>query len=229
MYNSSTAMYISFALALLWSLIFIYILSIFAEPLAWCCVCLIQTGLLMGTIGSGYMWNVENTNVAKLRTDQGYDLKTDEQKKIWDKEYGQGPMKYLLTMITFGVLTLLFACAVCLGKKSLKRAIDVIDASADYIAHNKRVILVPNFHFVLTFLFIMMWMGAMLCVASLNDIEPDTMIPQMKNLTWKKDVSYLALFMLFGFFWITAWIDYTSRFIVIMGATTYYFNNSFDN
>jgi hypothetical protein len=74
-----------------------------------------------------------------------------------------------------------------------------------------------------------MWMGAMLCVASLNDIEPDTMIPQMKNLTWKKDVSYLALFMLFGFFWITAWIDYTSRFIVIMGATTYYFNNSFDN
>jgi hypothetical protein len=88
MYNSSTAMYISFALALLWSLIFIYILSIFAEPLAWCCVCLIQTGLLMGTIGSGYMWNVENTNVAKLRTDQGYDLKTDEQKKIWDKEYG---------------------------------------------------------------------------------------------------------------------------------------------
>jgi hypothetical protein len=51
----------------------------------------------------------------------------------------------------------------------------------------------------------------------------------MKNLTWKKDVSYLALFMLFGFFWITAWIDYTSRFIVIMGATTYYFNNSFDN
>ena len=35
--------------------------------------------------------------------------------------------------------------------------------------------------------------------------------------------------MFFGFLWITAWIEYTSRFIVIMGACTYYFNNSRDN
>jgi len=34
--------------------------------------------------------------------------------------------------------------------------------------------------------------------------------------------------MFFGFLWITAWIEYTSRFIVIMGACTYYFNNHRD-
>lgn len=32
--------------------------------------------------------------------------------------------------------------------------------------------------------------------------------------------------MFFGYLWITAWIDYTSRFVVIMSASTYYFNHS---
>lgn len=54
MYLSSTSMYISFVTALLWSVIYIYILSIFAETLAWCCVCLIQLGLIGATVG-GYM------------------------------------------------------------------------------------------------------------------------------------------------------------------------------
>ena len=34
--------------------------------------------------------------------------------------------------------------------------------------------------------------------------------------------------MFFGLLWITAWINYTSRFIVITGAVTYYFNNHRD-
>lgn len=40
---------------------------------------------------------------------------------------------------------------------------------------------------------------------------------------------YLCLFMFFGYLWIVAWIEYTSRFIVIVGACTYYFNNNREN
>lgn len=54
MYLSSTSMYISFVTALVWSIVYIYILSLFAETLAWCCVCLIQLGLIGATVG-GYM------------------------------------------------------------------------------------------------------------------------------------------------------------------------------
>jgi len=110
----------------------------------------------------------------------------------------------------------------------LARAIDVIDASADYIAHNKRVIAVPNVHFIITLIVVIMWFMAMLCVASLNEIEPDAIFPQAKNIKWEKKWVYLALFMLFGILWVTAWIEYASRYIVIMGATTYYFNNSYE-
>ena len=48
-------------------------------------------------------------------------------------------------------------------------------------------------------------------------------------MIWDKKVWYASLFMFFGFLWITAWIEYTSRFIVIVGAATYYFNNNRDD
>lgn len=34
--------------------------------------------------------------------------------------------------------------------------------------------------------------------------------------------------MVFGIFWLVAWIEYSSRFVVIVGAVTYYFNNHRD-
>jgi hypothetical protein len=46
LYNSSTAIYICFGLSFVWSIIFIYIMSLFAETLAKCCVVLIQLGLI---------------------------------------------------------------------------------------------------------------------------------------------------------------------------------------
>jgi len=133
-------------------------------------------------------------------------------------------------LVVMGILCMTFACMVICGRDSLQRAIDVIDASADYIAHNKRVILVPNLHFLFTLVFSIVWLGAFLCVVSLNTIEADALLPQGRDLQWKdKKVFYGALFMFFGFLWITAWIEYTSRFIVIVGACTYYFNNHRDD
>ena len=59
----------------------------------------------------------------------------------------------------------------------MKRAIDVIDAAADYVAHNKRVILVPVIHFIFTLIFVCIWFVAFLMVASMNDIGADEFLP----------------------------------------------------
>merc|ERR1711998_99147 len=136
---------------------------------------------------------------------------------------------YLAIMIIAGLLTFIFLSAVICGRKSLQTAIDVIDASADYIAHNKRVILVPNMHFLITIVVVIIWLFGFLAVMSLNDIKASELIPQKKDVTFKdKAHFYMAMYMIFGFFWITAFVEYLSRFIVIMGATTYYFNNHRD-
>jgi len=135
---------------------------------------------------------------------------------------------YLLYFLTclFGVLALGFACCVCCGYKSLKLAIDVIDASADFIAETKRILLVPALYFVLTIVFIVFWLVSFACVASMNTIEADTLIPQAKSLTWETEYTYMSLYILFVGLWFIAWLQYTSTFIVIVSACTYYFNSS---
>jgi len=80
-------------------------------------------------------------------------------------------------MITMAIICCCtFTCLIC-ARDSLGRAIDTIDASADFIARNKCIILVPNFHYILIILFTVVWLGAFLCVVSLNEIKADTMIP----------------------------------------------------
>ena len=110
------------------------------------------------------------------------------------------------------ILAVAFACCVVCGFKSLKMAIDVIDASADYLASAKRVILVPVLYFFLTIICLLIWVPAFACVASMNDITADTdVIPQAKNLEWNSGkVKLMALFMLFGIFWICAWLKYSA-------------------
>jgi hypothetical protein len=56
LYYSSTAIYVSFGLSFVWSLIFIYLMSAFAETLAWCCVVLIQLGLIAFTVLSYFQF-----------------------------------------------------------------------------------------------------------------------------------------------------------------------------
>ena len=80
-------------------------------------------------------------------------------------------MYLLIGTIGFAILACLFACLVYCGYSSLKLAIDVIDAAADFLAKTKRIILVPVLYFFLTLIIIMIWASAMVCVASMNKVE----------------------------------------------------------
>ena len=126
------------------------------------------------------------------------------------------------------VITFLYSCCVWCNWGDLKTAIDVIDASSDFLADTYRIVWTPIIHFILQMIVVFVWLGAMCCVVSMNDITANEMIPQMKDLEWKDSVWYMSLFMFFGLLWITALIDYCNRFIVICSASTYYFNNERD-
>ena len=117
----------------------------------------------------------------------------------------------MVGMVTFGVLALIFLCCIVCSYKSLKLAIDVIDASADFLNNTKRVVLVPVLYFFLSLLFVVLWLGALMCVLSVNDVEVDSSIPQYKTIKWKDDKTWYAfLYMVFGILWIWAWFEYTA-------------------
>lgn len=128
----------------------------------------------------------------------------------------------------FTLFAVLFLCCVCCGFKSLKLAIDVIDASADFLAETKRILLVPVLYFFISVIAFMVWVYAFMNVASMNEIKADqSIIPQMKDVVWKdRKIMAMAAYMIFGLFWIMAWLKYTCNFICMVAASTYYFNSS---
>jgi hypothetical protein len=144
-------------------------------------------------------------------------------------EFDDKQRNYLIFAIVFGLLSGIFLCCIYCGFQSLKLAIDVIDASADFLNKTKRIVLVPVFYFILMFGVILLWFGALLCVLSLNEITPDPDIPQGKSIKWTDEKNYwFFYFMIFGIFWICSWFVYTNNFIVQVSAASYYFDSNKD-
>jgi hypothetical protein len=129
--------------------------------------------------------------------------------------------------ITLGIIALGFLCCIWCGFKSLKMAIDVIDAAADFLNKTKRVLLVPVLYFFVTLFIVLMWCGMMVCVVSLNEIVPSKTIPQFKSIKTTSEFNYWSLwYMVFGLIWLLAFIEYKSQFIVQVSAASYYFDSN---
>jgi len=141
------------------------------------------------------------------------------------EKYEQGQSLLLAAGIITGILGLCFLCCCICFRQSLAIAIDCIDASADYLNKTKRIIFVVVGHFALGVVVVLLWMAAMVCVASLNTIKGKHAIP-FRDWDWEEKPFGMAMGMLFGIFWITAWIEYANCFIVMVGAASYYFTSN---
>lgn len=150
-YLSSRAISWSCGISFFWCILFLYLMSYFAECISWVIVGLVQIGLFAASGFSMFQYN-------NLKSQK--DTVTDDQSDT---------MKTLLVIgIISGVLGLLFMCAVCCFFTSLKIAIDVIDASADFLAKTKRIILVPVIFFVFNVIAVLVWLTAYISVTTLK-------------------------------------------------------------
>jgi len=216
--KSSQAIYYSFATSIIYSFVFIYLMSAFAEPIAWICIVLAQVGFVCGAV-FGWMFRAEE----KVRSDANWSAWTEEERK--SSQNTQNLM--LLVSIVFAVVSLAFMCCVVCGFRSLKLAIDVIDAAADFLAETKRIIIVPVLYFLLIIIAIGIWFGGFVGVYSVGTITANEgVIPQSRSVKFEdKRITYFLWFMVFGLFWVVAWLRYTSNYICMVAASTYYFNS----
>ena len=86
-------------------------------------------------------------------------------------------MWLLIGMVVFATLAAIFLLCLCCSFKSLKLAIAVIEVSSDFLNQTKRLILIPILYFFLTVACIVLWLGGLFCVLSLNDFKPSETIP----------------------------------------------------
>jgi len=126
-------------------------------------------------------------------------------------------------IIFFGLLTTCFLCCIVCGYKHLKLAIDVIDASADFLAATKRILLVPGGFFVLQMLSVGLWLGCVGGIYSTGEITPTTF--QLKDVVVSDFQWYCLWYTLFAMLWLTAFFEYCSKYVVLASAATYYFDS----
>jgi hypothetical protein len=209
----------SFITSIIYSFVFIYLMSAFAEPIAWLCIVLVQIGFIAGT---ALAWMYRQTE-SKRYLENFSDLSKDQ------KESSEQTQAMLLAgTIIFGILSVVFLCSVCCGFKSLKLAIDTIDAAADFIAGTKRIIAVPVLFFFLIIVVLVIWSGCFVAFYSLGEVTAEHgVVPQARDVKFEnKNMRYALLFLLFGLLWAVAWLRYTSNYICMVSASTYYFNSS---
>jgi hypothetical protein len=161
MYLSSRAIYTSLGMAVVICLAYIYLMSAFAEVIAWICVALAEIGFIGVTVG-GFMYRGYLKKLATQNVD------------IWDTKMisdNASNQNIAIAVAIFGaIFALCFAACIFCGFSSLKLAIDVIDASADFLATTKRIIFVPVLYFFITIIVISIWASAFLGVLSMNTI-----------------------------------------------------------
>jgi len=129
-------------------------------------------------------------------------------------------------MITICLLAVGFLCCLYCKYDSLSTAIDCIDAAADFLRATKRIIAVPGLFFLLSIISVLIWIGSMMAVVSMSHIEVNENIIQGKNFIMTPEIKYMCLYMLFGILWVTAFFEYCSTFVVMVSASTYYFNSN---
>lgn len=56
MKRASRSIYLSLFMAIVYSIVFIYVLSIFGETIAWICIVIIQLGLIGATAVGYFAW-----------------------------------------------------------------------------------------------------------------------------------------------------------------------------
>lgn len=141
---------------------------------------------------------------------------------------------YLTVGIVLGILALLMVCMLVCGFNQLRIAINVVDASADFIRKTKRIILVPVIYFFAQILIFITFLFCMACIWSMGDITVKTgtinASHQLKTSTFPKgkyeDFIITALVMFFGLLWILAFFNAQQSFIVMVSASTYYFDSN---
>jgi hypothetical protein len=210
-------------MSIIYSIIFVKLMSIFAETIAWLCVVIMQLTVLSITVFVGFQLKNQMDKIEVITLNE-YELSEEELTASLETE-NSWRNKLMALTIALALFTTCFACCIYCKWTALKRAIDVIDASSDFLAKTNRIVLVPILFEILTLLAVGLWFASFTTVVSMNEISAHESIPQGKDLVWTSQTKWMAAYMIFGIFWVCAWLDYTSNFIVMVSASTYYFNS----
>lgn len=85
--------------------------------------------------------------------------------------------------------------------------------------------LVPLFYFMLAICASVLFLAGLICVSSIGEITGSNASTQTKDIIWEASTEYMFYGMLFGFFWVLAFIMSMNEFVCIVSAITWYYSD----
>lgn len=187
-------------LALAMNFYFIHLMSHHAEALAKLNVFIIQVLMIVGI---------------------AYSFQQTKNLEITEKSRNIAWLIFGVGIVFFTLFNLVLIC----NWKNFKVAIAIVDASADFFAATKRIILVSVFYFFVSLIVLAIFgIGAAL-VFSMNDIKPSSKGMQLRNFDWKSGVAYQVLAVIFVLAWTLNFIADKTGFICMISASHFYFTS----
>jgi solute carrier family 44 (choline transporter-like protein), member 2/4/5 len=108
---------------------------------------------------------------------------------------------------------------------SLRVSIRIIETAGDFFADTKRVALVPVFFFVLAVASFFAWVYGYVCVRSIGTITDINYQFQYRQVEYGPVVNNMLWAMIFGLFWIMAFLLTCNEFVVVVSAASWYFSD----
>jgi len=136
-------------------------------------------------------------------------------------------MKYAATgciglCVAFAIFSIIFAVSVCSNHKNLKFAMDVIDASADFLSANRKIYSSACLFNVLQILTIFMWLACCYGVYSEGEIKVDTLFPQSRIVALDTNHWCKLVLLFLAMVWLKEFFDVMNMFIIMHATATYY-------
>ena len=75
------------------------------------------------------------------------------------------------------IIALLYSICMWCYWDTLDEAVNVVNASTDFLAANYRIIFTSMFHFLLTFMVVLQWVAVMAAVVSMNEVVANPNLP----------------------------------------------------
>lgn len=121
------------------------------------------------------------------------------------------------------IFSLLYMVFLCCQWKNITLGASILQAASDFLTSNSRIVLVPVVIYVLMIPVLTIWLFSTIHIASMGTpvYVPDSYIGTME---YENFIIYIFLFMLFGLFWVIAFMNAYQQFTIATTTCMWYFS-----
>lgn len=208
---ASLAIYICLGLGLVYTFIYLYLMSNCAHMLSYLAIGLLELIWLAGMGGCAY--------AATRPCPSGVECSNSS---IW------------IAFVVCAVAFCIFNCMLWCFWSKLQVAIAVIDATADYMAGTKRIALVSVYYFLLALIVLLLGGFGIVGTVAMNEIkvnreagcsESSADCTYTKEIVFTGQTEAMLAVSCIGLFWVLCYIGEKNKLIYMIGAAQFYFSS----